>query len=157
VGAALWAGHAIADTCPADKVQVLHCDIKPGKALKVCIGGGEASYEYGPIGKPELAMTQALGQVEGTPWAGVGRAIWEEIVFFNNDVSYAVWISIDRGVVPDPMKGGVLVTRGDQTLANLHCLDGTADVSTFAISDGFEQAGFCWDFDSQRFARECTN
>jgi len=155
--AVLGAASAFADTCSGGKTQAIQCDLKPGKSLTVCIGNGEASYAYGPKGAPELAMTQPLGQVDATPWAGVGRSIWEEIVFYNNDVSYAVWMSLDRGEEGFPTSGGVLVARGDQTLADLQCLKGTADVTTFAISDGFERAGFCWDFQAQRFQRNCGN
>ncbi|MGB3247397.1 MAG: hypothetical protein WBB25_22920 [Sulfitobacter sp.] len=157
VGAAFWAASAFAGSCPADKTQVLHCDIRPSKPLTVCIGGGEASYAYGPVGAPELTMIQPLGQAQGTAWSGVGRAIWEEIVFFNNDVTYAVWVSLDRNGEEFPQDGGVLVSRGDQTLADLKCLEGTAEVTTFAISDGFEQAGLCWNRDAQRYQRDCSD
>lgn len=152
--AAFWAASAFA-ACEG-RTTVLDCAIG-SKQLTVCIGGGAASYAYGPKGAPELAVTQPLAQLQGTAWAGVGRSIWEEIVFFNGDVSYAVWHSMDRVAEGNPTAGGVLVTRGDQTLADLQCREGTADVNIFAISDGFAEAGFCWDPANYRFARSCVD
>ena len=136
--------------------MVVDCAIG-SKQLTVCIGGGEASYAFGPKGAPELAITQPLGQAQGTAWAGVGRSIWEEIIFFSGDVSYAVWHSVDRLTEGNPTSGGVVVTKADQTLADLQCKEGTADVSIFAISDGFAAAGFCWDRENYRFARSCAD
>lgn len=152
--AAFWAASAFA-ACEG-RTTVLDCPIG-SKQLTVCIGGGEASYAYGPKGAPELAVTQPLGQVQGTAWAGVGRSIWEEIIFTNGNVTYGVWHSMDRLTEGNPTDGGVLVTKGDRTLADLQCEPGRAAVTIFAISDGFAAAGFCWDRSNFRYARTCAD
>ena len=154
LAAVLAAGTATAEPCPGQAV-VVDCDISSTKRLTVCIGGGQASYAFGPAGAPELALTRPLGEMRGTAWAGVGRSIWEEIIFDVDEVSYMVWHSMDRLAEGNPVSGGVVVQRGDQTLANLECWPGTTAVSIFSISDGFAEAGFCWDRQAGRFELEC--
>jgi len=153
---ALGTGAAEA-ACDSGQTLVLNCPVSVDKTLNVCIGGGTASYAFGPHGAPELALTLPLADVGATPWPGIGRSIWEEIVFPNNDVQYVVWISLDRMDEARPVSGGVVVRRGEKQLAELPCLEGSAQVGVFAISDGFADAGYCWNFEAQAWSRSCTN
>ena len=155
IAIAVCAGSVQAAQCPG-KTTVLHCEMKAQKMLTVCIGDGEASYSFGKPGAPELALTQPLGEVQGRPWPGVGGAIWEEIIFRYNDITYDVFTNTDRMTEAAPQSGGVTVLQGSRELATLNCLDGTATVDPFAVSDGFGAAGFCWDRDDEMYKRTCN-
>ncbi|MEM6303282.1 MAG: hypothetical protein AAF744_01085 [Pseudomonadota bacterium] len=156
LGAAIAASSAAAQACEPGLANVVSCKIG-SKALQVCAGSGQASYAYGPTGAPELAITQRLEEVEARAWNGVGRSIWEEIGFRNNEVTYTVWAAIDRLEEGNPMSGGVVVSRGETVLADLQCQAGTAQVSTFAVSEAFQAAGYCWDRAAERYTTSCDN
>lgn len=139
-------GLAMAQQCGGLDL-VLDCQIGT-KALTVCVGDNQAAYTFGPSGTPELSLTRALGDVQATPWPGVGRTIWEDITFENVGTRYTVWISVDRMAEDLPAKGGVIVAQGDQKLADLTCANGTAQVGIFSIADAMQAAGYCVDRDS---------
>lgn len=136
---------------------VLNCQIG-SKTLTVCVGDGQATYAFGPDGPPELSLTRPLGQVQATPWPGVGRSIWEDITFENVGVRYTAWISVDRMTEGFPTKGGVIVAQGDQKLADLDCNEGTTEVGVFAIADAMQAAGYCVDRNSGLYtSAACTD
>lgn len=147
------AGPAQALCADAEKV-LMSCTIKDGtKTLDVCHQNGEARYRYGPRnGSTELELSTWIGDLEYYPWGGVGSSIYEEIAFYNGDIRYAVWTSIERN--PDanyPTSGGVTVTRADETLADLQCDIGSV---TARIDDLFEQKeieGVCWNAENFRW------
>lgn len=152
------AGPAIALCTNAEKV-VFSCTIKGGaKALDVCHQYGEARYRYGPTGgAPELELREWIGDLEYYPWPGVGSSIYEEVGFYNGDVRYAVWSSVERNPeVNYPISGGVTVTNGDRTLADLRCDVGSVTTRIDGLFEQKEIEGFCWDFDG-RIWRLCAN
>ncbi len=141
-----FTGAAHALCTDAEKV-LMSCTLKGGtKTLDVCHQHGEARYRYGPRNdNPELEMTEWIGDLEYYPWSGAGSSIYEEIGFYNGDIRYAVWTSVDRNPeVNYPFRGGVTVTKADQTLADLKCDTGSV---TARINDLFDQKqieGVCW-------------
>ncbi|WP_147112828.1 hypothetical protein [Tateyamaria sp. syn59] len=136
-----------------DMYPVLQCQIGT-KSVKVCVGQGQATYAFGPRGaEPELSLTRSLADVQATPWPGIGRSIWEDITFENKGTRYRVWVAVDRMAGELPGRGGVVVSQGDETLANLECQDGSVDLSIFAIADAMLEAGFCADYDSQLYSK----
>ena len=147
-------------TCLDGEESFLSCTVEDGrKTLSVCLAGETATYRFGPRGgAPELEMVRDIGLVDYTPWAGVGRAIWEEVVFHNGSYSYLVYGSIDRlppvdddGVLVVDVGGGVTVMRSGQELAAFDCDPGTSDFNYSEIlGETKEAAGYCWD--RNRFA-----
>ncbi|MGV6847705.1 MAG: hypothetical protein ACWA5A_04935 [Marinibacterium sp.] len=150
----LLAGAAQAQSCGAG-ILMLRCQIGAGKALSVCFEGGSARYRFGPPAAPELSLTQPLEDLQATPWNGIGRSIWEEVIFSNAAVRYAVWTSLDRLDEAHPRDGGVRVLQGDAELANLTCRTGSVEMSAFAVTDGFAAAGYCWDPSRRVWSRSC--
>ncbi|WP_299546766.1 hypothetical protein [uncultured Tateyamaria sp.] len=126
---------------------VLNCQIG-SKTITVCAGEGQATYAFGPLNAPELELVMPLGQVQARPWPGVGRSIWEDITFENAGTRYTAWISVDRMAEDLPATGGVIVSHGDQKLADLTCNADTANVGIFSIADAMQAAGYCADHDS---------
>ena len=116
--------------CPPGSQVLVSCHLKDGhKQLTTCLVGTSATYTFGtPEKEPELALTRHVRDVHMTPWAGVGRAIWESFSFENNGVIYEVYYSIDRasGSVFD---GGVIVWQDGKELAHLECDAGTVITS----------------------------
>ncbi|WP_299772668.1 hypothetical protein [uncultured Tateyamaria sp.] len=135
---------------------VLNCQIG-SKTLTVCVGEGQATYAFGPSGLPELSLTRPLGQVQATPWPGVGRSIWEDITFENVGTRYTAWISVDRMTEDFTTTGGVMVAQGEQKLADLDCKTGTAEVGVFAIADAMQAAGYCVDRATGTYAQHCPD
>lgn len=149
---------ALPGICGADQPPDLVLDCAIGsKRLEVHVGAGQASYAFGPSGRPELALTLSLDETIAMPWPGVGRTIWESISFQNNDVTYEVWITLDRLDLGQTTSGGVTVSRSGETLAELQCTEGTAQVGIFAIADAMEAAGYCVDRDQGGYTKECPD
>jgi hypothetical protein len=153
--AILLAAPAAAQVC-GGQVEMLHCPVKGGRELTLCLGDGQATYRFGPRGAPDLSLTRRLEEIEATPWQGVGRSIFEDVTLRNDGVSYTVWTALDRQVEDNAFSGGVIVTRDGMELASLDCLPGQAEGTVFAVSDAFEEAGFCWQRKDQRWSRDCA-
>lgn len=134
--------------CDAREKLVMSCTLKGGtKVLDVCHQNGEARYRYGPRqAAPELELSEWIGDLEYFPWPGVGSSIYEEVGFYNGDVRYAVWSAIARDPeVNYPVSGGILVTRADETLADLKCDTGSITTQIDGLFDAKKIEGFCWD------------
>jgi hypothetical protein len=117
-------------SCPQGATPLVSCSLKSGSAyLETCLLGNFATYAYGKTGqRPDLALARPVQEVEMTPWPGVGRSIWEDFQFRNGDVSYRVFYSIDRFSEGEPaLTAGVMVEKGEETLAELDCDPGTID------------------------------
>lgn len=137
--------------------EVFSCHIGL-KSLEICHIGTDLTYAFGPGGKPDLVLTEALKTVNFTPWPGVGSEIWETVAFGNAGYSYEVWTSVAR----DPedakgLQGGVRVLNGEATIAELHCDPGTPSRSLDGIWDLKESVGLCWEFGSQSWKTLCDN
>ena len=150
----LIAGPAVAQC--AEQRLVLDCAIGT-KALTVCVADTTVSYAFGPRGAPELALTQRLDEVTATPWPGIGRSIYEDVTFTNGSVAYTAWIAVDRLAENQPRTGGVIVSQGGDTLADLTCNQGTAEIGVFALADAMAGAGYCVDRSAGAYARECPD
>ena len=140
--------------CPNES-EIFSCTID-GKPLQLCHWKGALIYNYGPVEKPELSLSQPLQTIHFTPWPGVSGTIWESVIFPNQDYAYEVWTSIDR----DPqattgLQGGINVLQGDSLVAQLLCDRGTPSQSLDVIYGLKQSIGQCWDYDSQSWTNIC--
>jgi hypothetical protein len=139
--------------CQGD--EAFSCTIG-AKTLQVCYWKGALIYSYGREGKPELTIAEPLETARYTPWPGIGRAIWDAVVFQNEGTTYEVWTSFDRLDETAVLEGGVNVLEGDQTLATLTCDRGSVTHALDSVSDLKAGIGQCWDFDSQSWQTGCN-
>ncbi len=116
--------------CGGYEQTFLTCQIESsGKTLSVCFDEVTAIYRFGPtMAAPELELTTPIAQLGYTPWPGVGRAIWEEVVFTNNGHSYTVNAGLTRDFpqgndaeIAEAHFGGVTVRKGDARLVEMAC------------------------------------
>ena len=143
--------------CDAGEQLFMSCQIEnSANILRVCFDKDNVHYRFGPAQQtPDLALSEAIGAVDYTPWPGVGRAIWEEIAFRNNDYRYTVSVGFDRmfdeaeyNATPHHGFGGVRVTRGaaDAEVVSLSCERATVDFgwddTLFRMKNAL---GFVWD------------
>jgi hypothetical protein len=148
------AGQAPA-ACAPDQETFLSCTLSGGrKALDICLDAQAATYAFGPTGgTAELSLSVPVADVDYTPWGGIGRTIWEEVVFRNEDVTYAVFGAIRRDPGGDDTSdmiitndGGIEVRRGEERLAMLACDPGTVDFPwDEALSEAKRAVGVCRD------------
>ena len=134
--------------CDDAEKLVMSCTLKDAsQALDVCHQQGEARYRYGPRnGAPELKLSTSIRDLEYRPWAGVGGSIYEEVAFYNGDIRYAVWSAFERDPEGNyPLSGGVIVTKGDQTLADLTCDTGSVNTAMDTLFEEKQARGLCWD------------
>lgn len=147
--AVLAATPAFAD-CPGERI--FSCKVKT-KTLELCLTADELFYSFGKAGKPDLTLRADLSQVDYIPWNGFGRTMVDEVRFYNDGVTYAVWASIDKQMSADDpeqqWQGGVNVTRGDAPLADLICSAPPNPPGIDLLYDAKQQVGQCWDFDQQ--------
>jgi len=150
-----WAGAAGA-ACLPDEQTFMACMIaENGKSLSVCFDADTIHYRFGaPDQPPELALSSPVADIGYTPWPGIGRAIWESVIFPNNGHVYEVFAGFDRMIQEydpeNPAFGGVHVLRDDLVIAELRCAPETLD---FKWGDGLfvakEAAGMTFDLESQ--------
>lgn len=124
-------------------LDVLSCPVGK-KQLDLCLTGEGLTYSFGPKGRPELVMTDPIRKVDYQPWSGVGRSIWDAVRFFNKGVSYEVWTSLDRLDENAVWEGGVIVSKGGETLAELQCARGSVRTDLYAVYEAKLVAGQCW-------------
>lgn len=137
----------------------MSCQIEQSdSSLRVCFTADTAIYRFGsPKEEPDLEITEPVGSLVYEPWPGVGRSIFETLVFSNEGYDYTVFAGFDRMFGdeteqdhPTPRFGGVTVSRGADELAALSCSRQTVD---FVWGEGLFKAkqnlGYLWDFDSR--------
>ncbi len=154
-----WAGVGWA-ACPADTETFLSCSMSGGsKVVDVCVGGAEVTYAFGPPGGvPELSLAEPLETVDYRPWPGIGRTMFERVLFQNGTVTYDVAATIDRDFddrtesVAVTVSGGITVLQGETELATLICDPDSADAPFGVLSDAKARIGQCWDLDSRVWA-----
>ena len=139
-----------------DGQEIFSCQIG-ANILQICNSKGALIYSFGPEGKPDLTIAEPLETVDYTPWPGIGGDIWETVTFSNAGVSYEVWTSVSR----DPeattgRQGGVRVTEGETTLAELKCNPDSAGFLD-SIYDAKTAVGQCWNFEAKRWADTCPD
>jgi hypothetical protein len=113
------------------------------KQLQVCNEGDLLTYSFGPPGAPDLQLA-SRPQEAYTPWNGIGRSLWETITFTNRNVTYEVVFSFDRMVEDAMPEWGVVVTQGDEIIANLTCENQLANIPFDGLYDQITAAGLCW-------------
>jgi hypothetical protein len=138
-------------TCPASTQTVLSCTMSNGKkVLDVCQDGDFASYAFGKRGqRADMRLKVSIGVLEYTPWNGIGRAIYEQVIFRNRDVSYVVWSAFERdpGVV-DPLRAGIRVEdRNENSLAELRCDAGSIRAGIDSLYAAKERWNMCWSYE----------
>jgi hypothetical protein len=132
--------------CQGD--EAFSCQVG-AKTLEVCYWKGMLTYRFGPEGKPELTLNEPLETVAFTPWPGISSSIWETVAFRNDGYVYEVWTSVERDPEStEPRAGGVRVTQGDKTVAELDCDRGTATGmdTLYDLKEGIAQ---CWDMETR--------
>lgn len=156
----LWAGTAGA-ACDTGEELFFGCTFSNGaKAVQVCVGETQARYRFGPVGGvPELELDTSLADLDYTPWPGIGRTIWEQVVFENKGFRYAVTGIIEREFGEDEddeiipvFLGGILVTKDEQELADLTCDPGSVDFSwSQTLFDAKTRLGLCLDREAEQW------
>lgn len=138
---------ANAQACSANAMTLFSCTFGGGaKTAEDCLGASDITYRFGPTGEtPELIVEATPVGVHLTPWNGIGRAIWEEVVITNAGYDYLVHYSAER----DPggaVSGGIVVAQGGSEVAQLTCDEGTvAGADFYPLYDAKEAAGQCYD------------
>jgi hypothetical protein len=129
--------------CVPGETVFFSCSVG-AKTVSVCgssnlsAQSGWVEYRYGPIGSPELVLPRTRvhprGVVQAGTWAfsGGGGAFLQ---FRGRPYTYAVYTAIGRGWRE---KAGVVVRKGDKTVANLPC---RGPVQSELGPDLFERAG----------------
>ena len=147
---------ATAASADCHDLTVLACDIG-AKRLEVCADDTAVTYAFGPVGAPELTLSNPLDAPGFTPWPGVSRTIWDVVEFRNGDVTYQVFTSIER--IPDEDADGptradaVVVLRGEEVLAEFRCDAGTVRGSVDLLYDHLTEHGMCFDLATRDWSR----
>lgn len=153
---ALTASPAFAD-CGADKTG-FSCDIG-AKRLEICITGQSLRYQFGPEGAPELTIDQDFAQTGYRPWAGIGRTIYDEVLFHADNHDYLVWQSIDKimdeGQPVPEWQGGLYVEKDGTMVLAEDCAPGSLTAGMDLIAAELATAGYCWDRDRFGWATAC--
>lgn len=147
--------------CPNDAQPHFSCMLGDGKkVLEICYLTDHATYSFGPPGAPELFLNRHVTDVALIPWPGIGRTIWEEVAFTNDDHTYTVYAAIER-VFPEneeddiqtDVTGGVIVTKDGTELARLGCDPGTVDFPWgTGLFDAKIRNGQCYDQGARQWA-----
>lgn len=153
---AVGAGPAASLACPAENT-ILACDLSGGRALEVCLSGMEVSYRFGPPDKPELHLTTSLIRADYTPWPGVGRAIFESLVFDNQGWRYEPFFVIDRLAANPQLEGGVSVLRDNELVTQVLCQPGTVTENFDRLGAALEDLGLCWNRPIHAWATRCED
>lgn len=158
---------SVALACAPGETLHFFCTFQNGtKEVTVCHDDRTALYRFGAKGRaPELTIEQDVARLAYTPWPGIGRTIWEEVTFETAGHSYTVFASIDREPPADgahdivvTVSGGIVVARGDDSLATLTCDPGSVAFPWgTALFDAKEAAGMCYDPATRNWSTCVTN
>lgn len=119
----------------------------------VCHDDQIATYSYGPIGEAAaLFLSETIENVDFEPWSGSGKAIHENVTFYNGDFSYEVGGGFDRPFSDEEMLlgirrfGWVDVAQNDEIVSRLECTPKTVSYGFGGgIYDAKVAAGLVWD------------
>ncbi|WP_306043427.1 MULTISPECIES: hypothetical protein, partial [unclassified Mameliella] len=144
----LAAGPVVAD-CSTPDATFVQCRIEAStKILEVCAEQDAAVYRFGLPGRPEMELFEPYAMLDYQPWPGVGRDIWEEASFYNEEYRYTAFAGAERQVgtaETTQLFGGVIVSKDGEELARLDC---DPDTVTFGfgtgLSEGKSRAGYSW-------------
>ena len=125
------------------------CPVNNGaKQVLVTLEGDMFSYRFGTEKTADLELTAELEDAY-TPWAGVGRYIYESVSFENEGFDYSVYFSVDRNDLEANPELGLIVTKGDEEIARLDCDPKEGNSALFDLTVMLEKNGHCWDFDNR--------
>ncbi|MDX5401998.1 MAG: hypothetical protein LPK02_06560, partial [Rhodobacterales bacterium] len=121
------------------------CQIKGRNTeVFVCHDDQIATYSYGPIGQaPDLLLSETILNVDFRPWSGLGKAIAESVVFYNQGYSYEVVGGFDRPFSDEEIQredwhfGWIEIAHYGKTLGRLDCLPETV---SYAYGGGLYDA-----------------
>ncbi|MBA3911904.1 MAG: hypothetical protein C0524_19000 [Rhodobacter sp.] len=140
--------------CPNDS-EIFSCTID-GKPLRICHWRGALIYNFGPVDKPELSLSQPLQSVQFTPRPGMGGSIWESVAFPNQGYTYEVWTSIELDPeAVEGLQGGINVLEADALVTQLTCDPGTPANSLDIIYELKQSIGQCRDHDTRVWTNIC--
>lgn len=158
----LFLGIAIASEagadCPQGQDVFTSCRIEGRNTeVFVCHDDQIATYSYGPVGEvPDLFLSETIAELDFRPWSGVGKAIAESVVFYNQSYSYEVVGGFDRPFSDEEMQredwhfGWIEIAQNGKKLSRLACV---ADTVAFAFGGGLYDAKLAarqeWDERSQ--------
>ena len=141
-------GVARAEGCLGPGEPLFHCMVKGGaKTVGLCLQDDAVYYHFGPKGKaPEMVLARPVAKAFMRPWNGIGRTLSEDAALSYKGYSYTVWYAIDRLTTEAGVTGGVIITRADQTMAELTCDAGLISVTDMQpLYEAKAAAGQCWD------------
>lgn len=139
---------AQADGCLGDGAPLFHCSFNGGaKTVDICQQAEVVYYRFGPAnGAAEQILARDIRGVDMQPWNGVGRAIWEQVTFYNTVYSYIIDYSVERDPSGPPAEGRLIVAEEDSEIAELLCDTGSVSVADFyPLFEAKEAAGQCYD------------
>lgn len=141
--------------CPVGQEIFMSCQIADRDTeVMVCSDDQVATYSYGPVGgPPDFFLSEPVTLVDFEPWSGLGKAIHENVTFYNDAFSYEVGGGFERPFSDEEMQlgpqhfGWVEVTQNGKTLSRLECIP---DTVTYGFGDGGLYAaklaaGLVWD------------
>lgn len=113
---------------------------------QVCLQGDTAYYAFGAVGgAPDMVLARRVGDIDMTPWPGIGRTIWEEVTFRNGSHAYRLAYAIDKMVEREPVSGSLLVTRDGAEIAELTCdADSVATYDLYPLYEAKVAQGECF-------------
>ena len=110
----------------------------------VCHDDRFATYSYGSIGRaPDLILSETIVNLDFRPWSGLGKAIVESVIFYNQGYSYEVVGGFDRPFSDEEMQredwhfGWIEIALNGKTLGRLDCVPETV---TYAFGGGLYDA-----------------
>lgn len=137
---------------------LVSCTIKGANTLEVCLNGDDLTYAYGPTGRaPDLTLRAPLANGTYTPWNGIGRVMWDSVTFTNDRYQYEVFASVDRMEADADIESGVVVSQDGNIVATLVCDPAPGMMLFDTLYDQMTALGYCWNRDSDVWARVCPD
>lgn len=123
------------------------CTFEGGSArARVCLQDDTAYYAFGPDGgAPDLVLARKVGDIDVTPWPGIGRTVWEELTFRNGAYDYRLSYAFDKMDEEEPVSGSLFVSRDGAEIAQLTCdADSVAAYDLYPLYEAKEAGGECF-------------
>jgi hypothetical protein len=112
----LLSGHATASEL------IFSCSTDKGKRLKILKSGDQAQYLlYSKDNKLELNIKNSIASMNIGLSEPEGSVITTNVSFKNREFVYDVFTSTDRLTNEHPSHSGIIVSKGNDFLANLKC------------------------------------
>jgi len=151
----------VSAACPVGQEAFTSCQIKgQNTEVFVCHDDHIVNYSYGPVGGPaDLYLLDTVENVDFEPWSGIGKAIHENITFYNGDYSYEVGGGFDRPFSEEEMLldtrrfGWIEIAQNGEAVGRFECIPETVSYGFGGgIYDAKVAAGLVWDAYSRTWA-----